>query len=107
MNATATALAASAIVYHLSPPSEDPVTFCREVARKAGIPADDVRATDLSARVEVLAGVPGATVLYCRPAAGVFHLPRHTAPGGACLSPTLPGDSARGCARDIGIPVSR
>ena len=106
MNATATALAASAIVYHLSPPSEDPVTFCREVARKAGIPADDVRATDLSGRVEVLAGVPGASVLYWRPAAGVFQLSSNTAPGGGVLSPTLLGDSARSWLADIGYPVS-
>lgn len=106
MAATATTLAASSTVYHLSAPAEDPVDFCRALAERAGIPTDDVHATDASGRTEVFAGEPGAGTIYWRPDAGVFQYSGAATPGDDEITPDAAADRADAWLDAIGYPTA-
>lgn len=106
MDVTAPSLATSSTVYRLTPPAADPVEFCRDLAAKAGIPDDDVRATDESGRTEVFAGEPGAGVVYWRPDAGVFQVSSVQDGGAEALDPDAIAARALGWLESIGYPVA-
>lgn len=96
----------SATVYHLSAPSDDPVAFCRDLAAKAGIGTDDVRATDAAGRTEVFAGTPGAGSLYWRPDAGVFQYSSDAVAGESELQSDAIAKRALAWLDTIGYPVA-
>lgn len=106
MDAAAPTLAASSTAYHLSPPAEDPVDFCRALAERAGIPTDDVHAIDASGRTEVFAGEPGAGTLYWRPDAGVFQYSGAATPGDDEITPDAVAERAGAWLDAIGYPTA-
>lgn len=106
LDAEPASLGDSVTVYHLSPPAEDPVTFCRDLAAKAGIPTDDVHAADASGRTEVFAGTPDSGSLYWRPDAGVFQFSSAATGGQDDLRPDAIAERAAAWLDAIGYPTA-
>lgn len=105
MAVAAPTIATSSTVYHLTPPSSDPVEFCSELAAKAGIPAEDVRTTDASGYTEVFAGDGEAGVVYWRPEAGVFQISSASAGGADVIDAAGVADHSLAWLEAIGYPV--